>query len=110
MNTLDLNDPRSLLHAERLPGRLNAEQTAALLGFQAHDIPTLVRAKLLSPLGGPRLNSVKYFAAASVERDRLDVRWLERAARAVSRGRPAALPKRDLTAGEFSAAMTGGVA
>jgi hypothetical protein len=33
------------------------------MGFTPHDIPTLVRAGLLKPLGRPTPNAVKYFAA-----------------------------------------------
>lgn len=45
----------------RLPGRLTARQTAALLGFQPHDIPILVAAGLLKPLGGPPPQASRYF-------------------------------------------------
>jgi len=84
----DFSDPRSLLYAERLPGRLNAEQAAALLGFQAHDIPVLVKVGLLKPVGGGPKNCVKYFFSAAIEVNRLDERWHDRAARALLRRRP----------------------
>ena len=86
---LGLDDPRSLLYAVRLPGTLYADQSAALLGLQAHDIPPLVKARLLKPLGGALRNHVKRFSSASIERCRLDERWLEKAAKAIMRGRPA---------------------
>lgn len=85
----DFSDPRSLLYAERLPGRLNAEQVAAVLGFQAHDIPVLVRAGLLKPLGGGPKNCVKHFHSTAIERNRLDERWHDKAAKALLRRRPA---------------------
>lgn len=72
----------SLLHQRRLPARLTMEQTAVLLGFKLHDIPVLIRAKLLKPLGNPAPNAPKHFAAVDVEalgRDRL---WLDRASKA----------------------------
>ena len=93
MNTPDLNDPRSLLYATRLPGRLNQEQVAALTGFQPHDVPLIVKGKLLSPLGEPRRNAVKYYSAATVERVCRDERWLDRATKAILRGRGTAAEK-----------------
>lgn len=58
-----------VLSLRRLPGRLNAEQTAMLLGVTPSDMPILVAAKFLVPLGGKRiaLNSPKHFASVKVE-------------------------------------------
>ena len=75
----------SLLSAVRLPARLNPEQTAQVLGFQPHDIPIIVRAGLLKPLGGGPRNCVKYFAAFEIENLRVDRKWLDRATKAISR-------------------------
>ncbi|MEX2044545.1 MAG: hypothetical protein WD941_04275 [Opitutus sp.] len=50
----------------QLPARLTAEQTAWVLNCQPHDIPVLVVARLLKPLGNPQPNSVKYFATTDV--------------------------------------------
>lgn len=66
------------------PARLDAAQTAAILGFQPHDIPTLVAAKLLKPLGKPVQNSVKYFAAVEVLARFDDPDWLNRATQRTS--------------------------
>ena len=85
----DINDHRCLLYAERLPGRLNAEQAAALLGFQAHDIPILVKKGLLKPLGGGPKNCVKYFSSVAIELNRLDEPWLNKATKAIGRCRTA---------------------
>jgi len=41
--------------------RFTAEQVALILNCQPHDIPVLVAARLLSPLGKPNANSTKYF-------------------------------------------------
>lgn len=77
-----------LLNLRRLPARLNAEETAILLGFKLHDIPLLVKAGLLKPLAsGPR-NCVKYFSSVSVERSARDEKWLDKATKTVLRGRP----------------------
>jgi hypothetical protein len=78
----------SLLASARLPARLNAEQTAELLGVQPHDIPALMRAGLLKPLGGGPRNCVKYFASIDIEDKSRDVRWLDKATKALSRRQP----------------------
>jgi hypothetical protein len=74
-----------LLGVRRLPARLTAEQVARLGGFQTHDIPTLVRLKLLQPLGNGAKNSVKYFASEEILEKTSDRKWLDRATKAVSR-------------------------
>jgi hypothetical protein len=68
----------------QLPARLNAEQTAWVLNCQPHDIPVLVAAKLLKPLGNPQPNSVKYFAALEVLEQAKDRAWLARVTNAIS--------------------------
>jgi hypothetical protein len=73
---------KEILAWPRLPGRLNAEQTAAILGFTPHDIPVLVRAKLLKPLGNPSHNSVKYFASVDIDDCARDTEWLSKATKA----------------------------
>jgi hypothetical protein len=77
--------PFDPLAASRLPGRLNAEQAARLLGFQAHDIPVLVRAKLLEPLGKPVPSAPKYFAGVALDAFRCDCKWLDAASKAISK-------------------------
>ncbi len=78
-------EQHQLLTLSILPARLNAEQAAQLLGFQAHDLTTLIAAGLLRPLGRPAANSTKYFAAVEVERLRSDLQWLSKATDAVQR-------------------------
>jgi len=68
-----------------LPARLNVSQTAKLLGFGEHDIPVLTAAKLLDPLGSPAANSPKYFARITVLEHANDLKWLDRATRAVGK-------------------------
>ena len=72
----DLRQFRSLVG---LPARLNVEQAASVLGFPQHDLPVLVAAGLLRPLGRPVQNSTKYFATAELEQLRTDVKWLSKA-------------------------------
>ena len=62
----------------QIPARLTAEQTAWVLNCQPHDIPVLVAARLLKPLGNPQPNSVKYFAAVEVLESARDRGWLAR--------------------------------
>ena len=57
---------RELLNARRLQGRLNTRQTAALLNCGEHDIPVLVSKGLLTPLGHPPPNAMKYFTPLEV--------------------------------------------
>lgn len=71
------------LSLARLPGRLNSEQAAHVLGFAPHEIQILVAAKLLKPLGSPKRNAVKYFGANAVEQAARNEQWLNRATRAI---------------------------
>lgn len=73
------------LNTVRLPARLDVAQTAAVLGFRAHDIAVLAEARLLRPLGKPRANSVKFFAACEVEKLRDSRQWLDVATRTIGR-------------------------
>jgi hypothetical protein len=83
---------RDFLNLRHPPARLNAGQAAALLGFQEHDIPLLVRADLLKPLNRVRRrdgdrrgeNTVKMFALVQVLEHRQDAAWLARATRALN--------------------------
>lgn len=70
--------PLEILNCRRLPSRLNAEQVAALIGCNPHDVPPLIRAGLLKPLGTPALNSVKWFASCDLEEKMSDPRWCSR--------------------------------
>jgi hypothetical protein len=80
-----VQDAASLLNCRRLPGRLNTTEAAVLLGFQEHDISTLVAAKCLSPLGRPAPNAPKYFAAVDVLAFAQDRDWLDRATKALAK-------------------------
>jgi hypothetical protein len=62
----------------QLPARLTAEQAAWVLNCQPHDIPALVAARLLKPLGNPPANGIKYFATADVLEASKDRNWLVR--------------------------------
>jgi hypothetical protein len=62
----------------QLPARLTAEQAAWVLNCQPHDIPALVAAKLLKPLGNPPANGIKFFATADLLESVKDRAWLVR--------------------------------
>lgn len=65
------------------PARLGIEETAWFLGFNSHDIPVLVSAGLLKPLGRPASSGSKFFAAVELQNLRNDVRWLTKASDAI---------------------------
>ena len=62
----------------QLPARLTAEQAAWVINCQPHDIPALVAAKLIKPLGNPPANGIKFFATADVLESCKDRNWLVR--------------------------------
>ena len=65
------------------PARLNISETAWFLGFSETDIPVLISAGLLKPLGRPPPSGSKYFATAELQALRTDTRWLARASDAI---------------------------
>ncbi len=67
----------------QLPARLTVEQAAWVLNCQAHDVPILVAARLLKPLGNPQPNSVKYFATSELLELTRDRAWLSKATSAL---------------------------
>ncbi len=67
----------------QLPARLTVLQTAWVLNFQEHDIPVLVAAGLLKPLGNPAANGIKYFATVEVLALAKDPLWLGKATKAI---------------------------
>lgn len=69
----------------RLPARVTAEQAGWLLNCLPHNIPVLVAARLLKPLGNPPANSVKFFATAEILELSKDEAWLDRMTNALYR-------------------------
>ena len=65
------------------PARLGINETAWLLGFNEHDIPVLVSAGLLKPLGRPPSSGSKFFATVELQTLRNDARWLAKASDAI---------------------------
>jgi hypothetical protein len=72
-----------MVHGQ-LPARLVVEQVAWLLNCQVHDIPVLVSARLLKPLGNPPPNAIKFFATSEVLELGKDKAWLTKATQAVT--------------------------
>jgi hypothetical protein len=69
---------RFLMLLGQLPARLTAEQAAWVLNCQPHDIPALVAARLIKPLGNPPPNGTKFFATAELLESSKDRHWLAR--------------------------------
>ena len=63
---------KNLLSLVTLPARLSRTQTADYLGFEPDHITLLIKAGLLKPLGRPKPNSDKYFAAVKLAELRQD--------------------------------------
>jgi len=92
------------LSLRQLPARVNSEQAGWLIGCQPHDIPVLVAAKLVKPLGNPPMNGSKYFFTAEVQeacKDRIGLvrvtkavqdNWARRNARHTTPASESALP------------------
>ncbi len=68
----------------QLPARLTVEQAAWVLNCQPHDVPILVAARLLKPLGTPPPNSVKFFAASELLEQVQDGAWLAKVTNALN--------------------------
>jgi hypothetical protein len=82
---LTLQEKLGLLNCRRLPGRLNTSETALLLGVHEHDVPVLVAARLLLPLGKPAPNAPKYFASVEVAANAENAQWLAEATKALAK-------------------------
>jgi hypothetical protein len=68
-----------------VPARLAAIQTAWFLGFEPHEIPPLVRAELLKPLGHPGRYCVKHFSRDALAEKFASPEWLDKAVAAIHR-------------------------
>ena len=76
---------KELLQLERILGRLDIDETGALLNFQVYETKVLIRLGFLKPLGSPKQNSHRWFAATDVIAWASDPRFLDRCTRALSR-------------------------
>jgi hypothetical protein len=55
-----------------------------VLNCQTHDVPVLVAARLLKPLGNPAANGIKFFATAELLELIKDKAWLIKVTNAVN--------------------------
>jgi len=78
------SDCKSLLSLLTLPARMSRTQAADYLGFEPDHITLLIKAGLLKPLGRPKPNSDKYFAAVKLTELQQDEQWLSRATQFIS--------------------------
>jgi hypothetical protein len=76
---------KSALFLPRLPARLDVNQAAEILGFLPHEIPVLLKAGLLKPLGRPAPNGHKFFSSAEIASLSEDREWLDKATRSVAK-------------------------
>jgi hypothetical protein len=68
----------------QLSARLAAEQAAWFLNCQPHDVPILVTARLLKPLGNPSPYNVKLLAASELLEQVEDRPWLAKVTNALN--------------------------
>jgi hypothetical protein len=68
----------------QLPARIDASRIARVLGFAEHDIPILIKAGLLKPLGKPVPNATKWFSSMEAVRLARDLTWLDSATKRIS--------------------------
>ena len=73
------------LNLRTKPGKVTAEEAAWHLGFLTHEIPMLMAADLLPPLGDPPENGVKFFATKELDKLIQDKAWLAKACDSVVR-------------------------
>jgi hypothetical protein len=79
------SERKDFLSVIQTPARVMAKEAAWLLGFAEHDIPVLVNAGFLKPLGHPPASGTKYFAMATLLGLRDDLNLLARASDAIVR-------------------------
>ena len=68
----------------QLPARLTVDQAAWVLNCQPHDVPVLIAARLLKPLGNPLPNSIRFFATTEVLELAKDRHWLMKVTAAIN--------------------------
>lgn len=101
-------DRKDFLSLRNLPARIGIGETAWLLGFSENDIPVLMSAGLLKPLGKPTITGSKYFATVDIQNFRNDIRWLGKASDAiVNHWRSKNASRRSLSVPTASPTVTG---
>lgn len=75
---------RFLMLLGQLPARLTVEQVAWVLNCQQHDVPVLISARLIKPLGNPPANGIKFFAAGEILENLKERNWLQKVTLAIN--------------------------
>ena len=70
---------------EQFPGFMMKEHVAKAIGRPRHDIPPLVRAGLIKPLGNPSRHCVKMYSRELLAQQFADVTWQDKVAAAIHR-------------------------
>jgi hypothetical protein len=78
------NEQFQFLNLRHLPVRSTRTQTAWLLNCNDHDIPVLVRQRLITPLGNPKRNSKQFFETQAILKAAEDRKWLSKMTDAIS--------------------------
>jgi hypothetical protein len=68
-----------------LTGRINVEVASQILGFNQDEITILMGKGHIKPLGSPKQNSPKWFAAVTILEHAHDPQWLDKATGAVQK-------------------------
>jgi len=76
---------KEMLQLPRIVGRLDLEDASALLNVQPYEASVLVRLGILRPLGSPKQNSRRWFAAVDILALASDAKALDRCTRAIAR-------------------------
>ena len=85
MNVSVTKEARMAWANQQLPGRVDAEGAARILGFAEHDIRILMATRRLRPLGDPVQNATKWFCAVELLELAMDKKWLDRASKEISK-------------------------
>jgi len=76
---------KELLQLRHIVGRLDLEEASAVLNFRPYEFTALVRLGVVKPLGSPKQNSRRWFAASDIVALANDPKALDRCTRAVAR-------------------------
>jgi hypothetical protein len=79
--TIRDQDHKWLFHAIRLPGILESDEAASLLGVASHAVPILIAARHLKPLGKPSEKASKKFSSDYIEELSHNQKWQDQAMR-----------------------------
>ena len=79
------DSPLKIQTLEKFAVFMTKEKVAEALGIGTHNIPLLMRAGLLKPLGHPQRYCVKKFSRETLARNIADETWLDKVAAAIHR-------------------------